>query len=285
MIMDITVLKYFKTVARLGNMSRAAQELHVSQPTLTVSIRKLEETLGTVLLERSKKGVSLTPAGLQIYQYSDQMIELWEEMLREAGSVDQAVKGTIRLGVHPSVARYTLPSLLRDLLEDNTQLNVQLYHDLSRNVLQMILDNVVDAGLVINPEKHPDLIIKELLEDEVTVWKRKGCTLNDVLIFDPSLFQVQSILEKLKRKNFRYMRQISSSNLEVIASLLSSGTGHAILPKRVATHHPFPIEEAHPEITPFKDSLCLVYRPTLKKTATGRAFIEATMKAKFGSKT
>ncbi len=88
---------------------------------------------------------------------------------------------------------------------------------------------------------------------------------------------MQSILEKLKRKGVTYKRKISSSNLEVIASLLSTGTGHAILPKRVATHHPFPIEEAHKEIAPFKDSLCLVYRPTLKKTASGRAFIEAAM--------
>ncbi len=172
--MDIDVLKYFRTVARLGNMSRAAQELHVSQPTLTVAIRKLEEKLGTILFERSKKGVSLTAAGLQIYQYSDQMIDLWEEMMREAGSVDDTVKGTIRLGAHPSVARYTLPSLLRDLLENNPDLNIQLQHDLSRNILQMILDNIVDAALVINPERHPDLVIKELLSDEVNIWKRKG---------------------------------------------------------------------------------------------------------------
>nr|WP_295905865.1 LysR family transcriptional regulator [uncultured Bdellovibrio sp.] len=279
--MDIDVLKYFKTIARTGNMSRAAQELHVSQPTLTVAIKKLEEMLGVTLFERSKKGVTLTPSGLQIYQYSDQMIELWEEMLREAGSLDQTVKGTIRLGVHPSVARYTLPVFFPALLKEHPLLNIQLMHDLSRNVLQMVRDSLIDVGLVMNPEKHPDLIIKEVCEDEVTVWKKKGSVINDTLIFDSNLFQAQAILERLQKKGIRYSRKISSSNLEVIASLLQAGAGHAILPKRVILANTAAIEEAHEQIASFKDSLCLVYRPSLKRSATGKAFIEAVTKSKF----
>ncbi|WP_374078352.1 LysR family transcriptional regulator [Bdellovibrio bacteriovorus] len=279
--MDIDVLKYFKIVARTGNMSRAAQELHVSQPTLTVAMKKLEDLLGVTLFERSKKGVTLTPSGLQIYQYSDQMVELWEEMLREAGSLDQTVKGTIRLGVHPSVARYTLPVFLPSLLKEHPQLNIQLMHDLSRNVLQMIRDSFVDVGLVMNPEKHPDLVIKEICEDEVTVWKKKGSAISDTLIYDPNLFQAQTILERLQKKGVRYSRKIPSSNLEVIASLLQVGAGHAILPKRVILANTASIEEAHEQITSFKDSLCLVYRPSLKRTATGKAFIEAVTKSKF----
>lgn len=277
--MDINVLKYFKTIARVGNMSRAAQELHVSQPTLTVSMRKFEEQLGVRVFERSKKGVSLTPAGLQIYQYSDQMVGLWDEMLREAGTVNEAVRGTIRFGLHPSVARYTLPVFLPSLLKEHPELSVQLSHDLSRNVLQQVHDHTLDAGLVMNPEKHPDLILKELCRDEVSVWKRKGSSLADVLIYDPSLFQTQWILEKLQKKGLRYKRKIESSNLEVIASLLQAGVGHAILPKRVALQNPFPLEEAHPSLPQFQDHLYLVYRPSLRRSALGKTFIEAVQNA------
>lgn len=279
--MDIDVLKYFKTIARTGNMSRAAQELHVSQPTLTVAMRKLEDMLGVTLFERSKKGVTLTPTGLQIYQYSDQMLELWDEMVREAGSLDQAVKGTVRLGVHPSVGRYTLPVFLPTLLKDHPQLNVQLMHDLSRNILQMVRDSFVDIGLVVNPEKHPDLVIKELCTDEVTIWKKKGSSIQDTLIYDSNLFQAQTILERLQKKGIRYARKIASSNLEVIATLLQAGAGHAILPKRVIMSNFSSIEEAHDHVTSFKDSLCVVYRPSLKRTATGKAILEAISKSKF----
>lgn len=277
--MDIDVIKYFKTTARMGNMSRAAQELHISQPTLTVAIKKLEEALNVTLFERSKKGVSLTPAGLQIYTYSDQLVELWDLMVREAGSLEETVKGTLRVGVHPSVALYTLPAFMPALLKGHPELNVDLKHDLSRNVLQMILDNHLDLGLVINPERHPDLIIKELCQDEVTVWKKKGAQ-NETLVFDPSLFQTQVILERLQKKGFRYARKIPSSNLEVVSSLLHSGVGHAILPKRVALQFSSNLEEAHPQLSSFKDSLCLVCKPSLKRTAAGKAFLEAVFKAK-----
>lgn len=277
--MDINVLKYFKTIARIGNMSRAAIELHVSQPTLTVSMRKLEEQLGVSLFERSKKGVTLTPAGLQIYQYSDQLVGLWEEMLREAGTINESVRGTIRLGLHPSVARYTLPLFLPSLLKEYPDLSVQMSHDLSRNVLQQVLDHALDVGLVVNPEKHPDLILKELCRDEVSVWKRKGSSVQDVLIFDPSLFQTQWILEKLQKKGIRYKRKMESANLEVIASLLQAGAGHAILPKRVALQNLFPLEEAHPSLPQFQDHLYLVYRPSLRKSALGKVFIDAVQKA------
>ncbi|MDG0818023.1 LysR family transcriptional regulator [Bdellovibrio svalbardensis] len=277
--MDINVLKFFKTIANLGNMSRAAQELHVSQPTLTVAMRKLEDQLGVRLFERSKKGVTLTAAGLQIYQYSDQMVELWEEMLREAGTVNDAVRGTIRLGLHPSVARYALPTFLPSLMKEHPDLSVQLSHDLSRNVLQRVLDHALDAGLVMNPEKHPDLILKEICRDEVSVWKKKGSSLQDVLIYDPSLFQTQWILEKLQKKGLRYKRKLESSNLEVIAGLLQAGAGHAILPKRVALQNPFPLEEAHASLPSFQDHLYLVYRPSLRRSAIGKAFIEAVQSA------
>ncbi|KYG62596.1 hypothetical protein AZI87_14950 [Bdellovibrio bacteriovorus] len=262
-------------------MSRAAQELHVSQPTLTVAMRKLEDMLGVTLFERSKKGVTLTPTGLQIYQYSDQMLELWDEMVREAGSLDQTVKGTVRLGVHPSVGRYTLPVFLPTLLKDHPQLNVQLMHDLSRNILQMVRDSFVDIGLVVNPERHPDLVIKEICADEVTVWKKKGAPIQDTLIYDANLFQAQTILERLQKKGIRYARKIASSNLEVIATLLQAGAGHAILPKRVIMSNFSSIEEAHDHVASFKDSLCVVYRPSLKRTATGKAILEAISKSKF----
>lgn len=279
--MDIEVLKYFKTIARIGNMSRAAKELHVSQPTLTVAIKKLEDLLGVLLFERSKKGVTLTEAGLQIYQYSDQMTELWDEMLREAGSRDQTVKGTVRLGVHPSVARYTLPLFLPALLKEHPKMTVQLSIELSRHVLQMIRDGSIEVGLVMNPEPVPDLVIKEVCTDEVTIWKKKNTSNQETLIYDPNLFQTQTILQRLEKRDLRYERRIPCTNLEVIESLLMAGAGHAILPRRVIPANAKDIEEAHPQIPGFKDSLRLVYRSNFKKTATGKTFIDAVLKAQF----
>lgn len=273
--MDIQTLKYFKIVAQLGNMSRAAQELHVSQPTLTVTIKKLEDELGVSLFERSKKGVVLTPAGMDTVRYADTLLQTWEELKKSSLSAENEVKGLLQLGAHPSVARYTLPYFLPSLMKKHPDFRINLHHDLSRNILNMVVEHRCDVGLVINPEPHADLVIKDLLQDEVRVWKKKGSKNHDILIVDENLFQTQTLLERLKKKGLHYPRQIRSANLEVVASLLDSGMGHAILPERVARQSGISIEEAHPEIPAFKDTLSLVYRPNFRKTALGKAFIDA----------
>jgi DNA-binding transcriptional LysR family regulator len=162
-----------------------------------------------------------------------------------------------------------------ELLKKHPLLQIQLKHDLSRNVLQNILNNQIDVGLVMNPESHPDLIIKEIAQDEVNVWKMKSGSTADTLIYDPSLFQTQWVLKQLQKKGHKFSRKIESSSLEVITSLLRAGTGHAILPKRVAQQSPFPMEASFHGIPSYKDSLCLVYRPSFRKTALGRAVIDS----------
>lgn len=279
--MDIQTLKYFKMVAQIGNMSRAAQELHVSQPTLTVTIKKLEEELGVSLFERSKKGVTLTPAGIDTLRHTETLLQSWDELKTSSLSAVNEVKGLVQLGVHASVARYTLPYFLPTLMKKHPDLRINLHHDLSRNILNMVLEHRCDVGLVINPEPHADLVIKDLLQDEVRVWKKKGSKNADILIVDDNLFQTQTLLERLKKKGLHYTRQIRSANLEVVASLLESGMGHAILPERVARGSGIAIEEAQPEVPPFKDTLSLVYRPHFRKTALGKAFIESITAQRF----
>jgi DNA-binding transcriptional LysR family regulator len=145
----------------------------------------------------------------------------------------------------------------------------------------MILEYRCDVGFVINPEPHADLVIKELAQDEVRIWKKKGSKNSDILLVDENLFQTQTLLERLRKKNIRYPRLVRSSNLEVLASLLETGMGHVILPERVARQVGVAFEEAHPEIPPFKDTLSLVYRPNFRKNALGKAFIAAVAEQEF----
>lgn len=276
--MDTEVLRYFKVAAQTGNMSRAAAELHISQPTLTVAIKKLEEELQVLLFERSKKGITLTTAGKKVFNQVEELLQSWNTLKREAGNASEEVRGVVRLGVHISVGCYFLPLFMPELLKKNPHLNIQLKHDLSRNVFQHMLNNQIDVGLVMNPENHPDLIIKEVAQDEVTVWRKKSGSVGDTLIYDPSLFQTQWILKQLQKKGHQFPRKIESSSLEVITSLLRAGAGHAILPKRVAQQSSFPMEASFSGLPVYKDSLCLVYRPSFRKTALGRAVIDGITK-------
>ncbi len=255
---NLTDLRYFQEIAYTGHDTQAATRLGVTQPTLSVALVRLETSLGTQILQRSKKGVHLTPAGRTLLAYTKNLIQEWESVQTKALASHNEVKGQFTIGCHPSVAQYTLPQMLPQLLRAHQELDIHLYHDLSRKVIDAIIDVDIDIGVVVNPIRHPDLIIKKICEDEVTLWRSTGSYNQDVMIADLELTQSQHILKRLKKVGLNPKRFIKSSNLEVIATLTKSGTGIGILPSRVAKQHKNlkPI----PNSPVFKDEICIAYR-------------------------
>lgn len=257
-------LMYFVEVANLLNLSRAAECLGISQPSLTLAMQRLESNIGVPLLNRHKKGVSLTKAGKQLLLHSRQLMQQWDSIKSETLSSMHAVQGSFTLGCHTSVALYSLPLFLADLLEKNPKLEIKLKHDASRKITEQVINLVIDVGIVVNPVKHPDLIINKLAEDKISLWQ--GKTKNQIqdihsgralLICDPDLLQTQAILKKLKTQDIHYAKLITTNSLEVAADLAKSGAGIAILPGRVAETKgltPVPKSPTH------ADEVCLLYR-------------------------
>lgn len=278
--MDIRILKQFRVISELENLSHAAKELHVAQPSLSVSMAKLEGDLGVQLFQRSKKGVKLTAAGAHFLKYCESSLREWEQIQAELSHLTSHVVGSLRLGVHPSVAIYTLPNFLPELMAKYPALQVELVHDLSRRVMQMVVQQEIDIGLIINPEPRPNLIVKHLFDDEVTIFKSSKLRNKNILIFDSNLSQAQAIRRQLDLCEISFERTIESSNLEVINHLLRGGLGHAILPKRVLLSSGFNFEESFPKrILPVRDRLALVYHPDFIKTAKGKVFVDSIRKS------
>lgn len=241
-----TDLRYFQEVAHALNLSRAAERLGIAQPTLSLAMQRLETAAKIKLLTRSKTGVQLTRAGTRFAAEAQVLLEQWETLVDEAQKDESDVRGRVTIGCHPSVALYALRDSLPVLLSRYPDLEIGLEHDLSRRILERVIRFEIDIGLIINPVRHPDLKLKELLKDEVSLWAIEECANQDVLIFDPELHQAQEIVRRLKRVEGgarqtsarRFRRTIESGNLEVIAGLAAAGAGVAILPGRVATREP-----------------------------------------------
>lgn len=267
MIISPTDLQYFIEISHTKNVSRAAERIGISQPSLTLSIKRIEEALGVEVFIRSKKGVSLTKAGVNLLKHSKEMYQLWDQIKSEAtGSVNE-IKGQLTIGCHPSVGLYTLDRFLPSILHKNNDLEFQLIHNLSRKITEEVISLKIDIGLVINPVQHPDLIIQNLLKDVVTLWRSKKATSTvdtkkgtAVLICDPELLQTQNIKKKLNKKGVKYSRVITSSSLENITSLIKSGAGIGILPTRVAKKLADTSIEKIPSAPVFNDILSLIYR-------------------------
>lgn len=263
MIPSPSDLTYFITVADLQNLSRAAERLGISQPSLTLAMQRLEEAVGTALLIRHKRGVSLTKSGKHLQSQARQLMQAWDDIKDKTLAAMNEIQGTFTIGCHPSVARYSLPHVLPGLLNTHPQLNIQLRHDLSRVITEQVIDLSVDIGIVINPVRHQDLVIIKLGDDQITLFASEGNqpaqqfgTDTAVLICDPELLQTQVILKQLKKQGVEFNRMIPSSNLEVIADLTKAGCGIGILPNSIASLHGL---QALPDAPYYDDERCLLY--------------------------
>ena len=280
---DIT---YFMEVAETKNISRAAERLGITQPSLSSAVRRLEDSLGTQLFTRSRSGVQLTKAGTELVSKGRLLLLNWEQLKSEVNRRESAVTGQYVVGCHPSVALYTLPHFLPGLMKQYPELGIKLAHDLSRKITEGVISYSIDFGIVVNPVKHPDLVIKELCADEVSFWiakkptetQRLG-TPESVLICDPNLAQTQKLISDLQKKKIHFPRIIHSTSLEVITDLTMQGAGVGVLPSRVATRHKsFSLQLLGKNLPSFKDRICLVYRADSQKTK-GREIITGAIKA------
>lgn len=277
---DIT---YFLEVANTQNISRAAERLGLAQPSLSSAIRRLEEALGVELLIRSKSGVQLTRAGLEMQKQGRLLVQNWEQIKSDIHKKETHLSGEFRIGCHPSVGLYSLSKFIPQLMKDHPGLELKILHDHSRKITESVISFNIDFGIVVNPVQHPDLVIKELCQDEVLFWtKDKPSSLQRpssgeaVLVCDLELNQVQKLMTRFKKRKIAFDRIIQSNNLEIITELTASGAGVGILPRRVATRSKvLKLKPLSDQPTSFKDSICLVYRSDLHRNRTSQIIVES----------
>lgn len=282
MIPSSTDLTYFLEVANLSNLSRAAESLNISQPSLTLAMQRVENSVGTSILIRHKKGVTLTKAGKQLLAHARQLLQHWENLKSQTLASVNDVQGCFTIGCHASVGIYTLPKFLTELMEDHPQLQLTLKHDISRRITEQVINLAIDIGIVVNPVRHPDVVIKKLDIDKVTLWRSGTASKiqqleskQAILLCDPELMQTQTLLKAMRKQNMQYDRIIPCSNFEVIAELTQSGCGIGILPTKIAQKYNLKV----PPKAPFhNDEICMLYRGENREVRGIQVITEAIKK-------
>ena len=275
---------YFLVVAQATSISRAAEQLGITQPSLSAAIKRLEDALGVLLLVREHSGVQLTRAGRELQRQGETLVTHWQQLKATLSKREQEPGGQYVLGCHPSVALYSLAHFLPQLLQQYPLLEVKLVHDLSRKITAEVISFRIDLGLVVNPVQHPDLVIRELCRDEVTFWRARKPSPTQVLdakqgvlICDPELKQTQDLLQKLYKKHrMAGGRIVQSSNLEVITDLTAAGAGIGILPSRVAAARK--LQRLGKNLPAYQDRICLIYRADCQKNKGSKTIIDIIRK-------
>ncbi|MFH1499557.1 MAG: LysR substrate-binding domain-containing protein [Verrucomicrobiota bacterium] len=163
--MEIHQLRYFLAVARTSNFSRAAEQCHVSQPSLSQQIMKLEAELGERLFARNRRAVALTPAGRRLLGHAGRVLdelELARESVSERGAV---VRGRVRLGSLPTVAPYHLPGRLRAFAKTFPEVEVEVHEDTTAQLARAVVANEIDLALVSLPLGRRDLAERPLFDE------------------------------------------------------------------------------------------------------------------------
>lgn len=163
--MNLQDFKYLVAVAEQRHFGRAAEACHVSQPTLSSQIRKLEDTLGVRLLERTNKRVELTPVGRKILAHAQQALAQAREMETVARAARDPLVGPLKLGVIPTLAPYLMPVILKPLRTACPNMPIQLWEDQTRMLIDGLRSHRLDAALLATPAEAPEVTEIELFRE------------------------------------------------------------------------------------------------------------------------
>ncbi len=164
-LMDIHQLRYFVAVAEELHFNRAAQKSHVTQPTLSQSLKKLEGELGTPLLERSPQHVRLTDAGKKFLLRAKAALSELRSGFEELRESDGEISGAIRVGVIPTVCPYLMPEVIVRLKKNAPRLAIDLFEETTSLIVQHLKEGTLDVGILALPIPEKSLISKSLLRE------------------------------------------------------------------------------------------------------------------------
>ena len=162
-------LKIFHTVARLLNFTKAAEELHMTQPAVTFQIRQLEEQFNTRLFDRTHNKVTLTDVGKQVYSYSERILKLYEEMTRNITEMTGDVSGAVTLGASTTIAEYMLPLLIGEFKNKFPEVMINLRESNTEDIVSMVENNDIDLGIVEGSVNNKNLVVEECKMDHLVV--------------------------------------------------------------------------------------------------------------------
>ncbi len=268
--MTLTELKYIVAVAREKHFGRAAESCHVSQPTLSVAIKKLEEELEVKLFERSANEVSVTALGEKIVRQAQSVLEQAAAIKEMARCGQDPVAGPLTLGVIYTIGPYLLPELVRQSIKRTPQMPLILQENFTIKLLEMLRTGEIDCAVLAEPfpdtglavaplydepffaavpNNHPlaaqNSVSAEQLKNETMLLLGAGhCFRDHVLEVCPEFARFSSDAEGIRRS-------FEGSSLETIKHMVASGMGVTVVPQLSVPYEPAP----HLAFVPFAEPI------------------------------
>lgn len=287
--MDLGQLEAYLRVAERRNFSRAAEDLGLTQPSVTARIQTLERDLGESLFERNGRGVRLTEVGESFLPHAQRVLKALHDGQDAVLSMRKLELGTLRLGAAPTISTYVLPELLKEFSSRYPRLEISVRTEYSQQIVQMVLADEVQMGLE-RGTTHPEVETIPLYGDEVVLIAsakddfavRGSVSLEDVakrrlIMFNRGSSYYALVDSALRDAGLPVSPAMELDNMEATKKMVQVGLGIAMLP-RVAVAQEIARGELREikvkKLTMPRREVALIYRRGRPLSRAARAFIE-----------
>jgi len=294
--MTLTQLNYIIAVGRCRNFAQAARECHVTQPTLSMQIQKLEDYLQIIIFDRSKTPVEPTPMGLKVLAYAQKVLTSSQELEELSKSLRGEVAGEYILGVIPTLAPYILPLFVQKFLETYPEVELKIFEYQTDEIIRYLKEGKIDGGLLAVPLEVKELNEEFLFMEPFRIFfspnhellsakavDEKKLDLSEAwLLKEGHCLRAQALqLCKLRTKSEKGHLFFEAGSLETLVNMVKSSKGFTVLPE-LAAEKLSPADQKL--LRPFKGSqpvreIAFVTGPMSMKTSIEKAMTNTIRKS------
>lgn len=287
---ELRQLLYAVTIAEEKSFSKAAEKLHLAQPSLSQQIAKLEKELDVILFERSTSSIRLTDAGERFFTSALRILDGVEQLRKEMQDVAALTKGGLTLGSLPMTGAHILPLLLPEFAKRYPGIDVRLIEEATRSLEQLTARGTAEMSLLTLPVQDANLEWEELLDEEICLAVPPTHELAGRREVKMRELDEEPFIMLKKGQGFRQVVErwcmeagfaprivFESSNIETVQSLVAAGMGVAFVPRLLA--HKYPRNRTGPayvrltEPRPYR-TLVLAFRRGRYRSRAAQAFLD-----------
>ena len=241
--MNIRDLIYLRALSRHKHFGKAAESCNVSQPTLSVQLKKLEEDLGVTLIERTKRAARLTPIGVSVLALADDALGAVDAIRAITAEASDPFSGHFRFGSIPTISPFLVPDVLVALGRTFPKLQLAFRENITERLTEDLLNGDLDAAILATPPETPRLLSIPLYDEPLLVIHPLGHDLAALDGLDPSDLPLDQMILLSEGHCFRdqtvdlcniqsrtTLAETSVTSLETIISLVAAGQGISIVP-------------------------------------------------------
>ncbi len=250
---DMVDLRLFVHVVEAGSITAGAERCHLSLASASARVQGMESTLGTPLLERSRRGVAPTAAGQVLFQHARGLLLQAQRMTAELGDFAQGLRGHVRLYCNSASSHEHLPELLPAYLLRHPAVNVEVVEALGERIVQAVLAGSADIGLVVDATPTYGLETRPFRLDRLVIVAPLGHPLGQqgpdqpISVFETEAFDIVGLMqgsalqdtwdEHAGRRGVRLNYRVRLQSFEALCRVVAHGLGVALMPETAALRH------------------------------------------------